>query len=132
MEKALIIGSSGLLGKNLYTFFKKKFIVTKFVRSKKKNFLDNKFCHIFFNKKKFNVIVFLNAITNIDYCEKNKKEALNANYKIIKNVVSCLSSLDLRPFFLFISTDQFYNKFRENNEKNNKIFNFYEKTKILA
>lgn len=99
MEKALIIGSSGLLGKNLYTFLKKKFIVTKFVRSKKKNFLDNKFCHIFFNKKKFNVIVFLNAITNIDYCEKNKKEALNANYKIIKNVVSCLSSLDLRPFF---------------------------------
>jgi dTDP-4-dehydrorhamnose reductase len=132
MEKALIIGSSGLLGKHLCIFLKKKFIVTRFERSKKKNFLNNKFCHTFFNKKKFNVIVFLNAITDIDYCEKNKKEALNVNYKIVKNVVNCSNSLNLSTFFLFISTDQFYNKFKKNNEKNNKIFNFYAKTKLLT
>lgn len=132
MESVLLVGSRGLLGKRLYPILDKKFIVKKFIRSNKKNFLNKKFCQIFFNKNKYDIIIFLNAITNIDYCENNKREALNINYKIVKNVENAARTSNLKTFFLFISTDQFYNKFKKNNEKNNKIFNFYAKTKLLT
>jgi dTDP-4-dehydrorhamnose reductase len=132
MESILVIGSRGLLGRSLCPILKKKFIVKKFIRSGRKNFLDKKFCQIFFKKNQFNIVIFLNAITDIDYCEQNKKEALNINYQIIKNVESSVRIFNFKTYFLFISTDQFYNKFRKNNERNNKIYNFYAKTKLLT
>lgn len=132
MESILLIGSGGLLGKHLYPILNKKFIVKKFIRSKKKNFLDTKFCKIFFGENHFDIIIFLNAKTNIDYCENNKKEALNINFHIVKNVENAARISNVKTFFLFISTDQFYNNYKKNNEVNNTIFNFYAKTKLLT
>ena len=132
MENVLIIGSNGLLGRRLYPIVNKKFKVTKFIRSSKKNFLNKKFCKIFFKKRNFDIIIFLNAITNIDYCESNKKEALNINYQIVVNVENAVRVYGFKTFFLFLSTDQFYNNLKKNNEKNNKILNFYTKTKLLT
>lgn len=132
MENVLIVGSNGLLGRRLYPIVNKKFKVTKFIRSSKKNFLNKKFCKIFFKKRNFDIIIFLNAITNIDYCESNKKEALNINYQIVVNVENAVRVYGFKTFFLFLSTDQFYNNLKKNNEKNNKILNFYTKTKLLT
>ena len=101
MENVLIVGSNGLLGRRLYPIVNKKFKVTKFIRSSKKNFLNKKFCKIFFKKRNFDIIIFLNAITNIDYCESNKKEALNINYQIVVNVENAVRVYGFKTFFLY-------------------------------
>ena len=71
MNQILITGSSGLLGLRLIKYFrkKKKWSIKKFKRNK--NDLSNfHFCNKYLSKRKFDAIINLSAITDIDYCEK--------------------------------------------------------------
>ena len=133
MKKILIIGSSGLLGKYLYSYLikKKKIITKKFVRNSKRNFFSKKFCNDFFKENNFDIIIYLSAITDIDKCQKNKKKAYKVNYVLLKNVVKYSSFFKKKTYFIFTSTDQFYDKYKSNNISKNKIYNYYAKTKLL-
>ena len=134
MKKILIIGSSGLLGKYLYSYLikKKKIIKKKFFRNSKINFFSKKFCNDFFKENNFDIIIYLSAITDIDKCQKNKKKAYKVNYVLLKNVVKYSSFYNKKTYFIFTSTDQFYDKYKSNNISKNKIYNYYAKTKLLS
>ena len=85
MSRILIIGSNGLLGSSLTIFLKKKYDVVVFNR--KKNSLTNfSSCFSFLNKNYFDVIINLSAVTDIDFCEKNKNFAKKINFLIVKNI----------------------------------------------
>ena len=133
MNKILLIGSSGLLGLNLKSYLKfKKMKVLNFKRTSKKNFIHKNFCKEFFYKNKFSIIINLSAITDIDYCEKNKIGAKKVNFMITKNIVDEIIRNKHKTFFIFLSTDQFYNKFKSNYENKTVIKNYYAKTKHLS
>lgn len=134
MDKILLIGSSGLLGGYLYPYLKKNKNqnIKKFVRKKGLNLLNNKFCNNFFKVNNFDIIIFLSAITNIDKCEINKNIAYKVNYLLLKKVVKFSLDYNKKTFFIFLSTDQFYDDYKNNYTKKIKIFNYYTKTKLLC
>ena len=134
MDKILLIGSSGLLGGHLYPYLRKKKTqnIKKFVRKKRLNLLNDKFCNNFFKLNNFDTIIFLSAITNIEKCEKNKNNAFRVNYLLLKNIVKYSLHHNKKTFFIFLSTDQFYDDYKDNYIKKNKIFNYYAKTKLLG
>jgi dTDP-4-dehydrorhamnose reductase len=134
-KKILILGSSGLLGSHLLKFlkrFKKKYQLSYFKRNKKHNFNNIKFTSIFFEKNKFDFIINLSAITNVDKCYKDKKLAKQVNFEIVKNICKVIIENKLKTHFIQISTDQIYFNYKKNLEKNFEICNYYAKTKILA
>ena len=83
MKKILVLGSSGLLGLNLFKFLSQKKIykITRFKRDKKKNFNNFSYCNEYLEKKNFDIIINLSAITNVDECEKNFQKAEEINHK---------------------------------------------------
>lgn len=108
----------------------------------------NKYIYKFYkgrieSKKKFNIWLvrnnkinfFINfaAITSVSECEKNKKRALNINYKANINIVNCLNQSYLKNFkyFLFISSSHVYKpSFKLLNEKSQRVpSNYYGLTK---
>ena len=133
MEKILITGSNGLLGKHLLkSLNKKNYKVVKFKRKNNLNLTDYNFCKKFLNNNRFNYIINLSAITDIDLCEKNKKFAKDINYKIVKNICTNIADYKLNTFLIQFSTDQFYSKYKKNFENVSNCKNFYTKTKLLA
>ena len=85
----LILGSSGLLGRELYDFLKsyqKINVIHNGLRSRKFN-INNKF-----NLKKLildsnpSLIINASGITNIDYCEKYTKTSYRINVSTVKNI----------------------------------------------
>ena len=133
MDKVLIVGSTGLLGLHLVSFLKnKKYRIYKFKNNKYNDLSKKSFCKIFFKKNKFDIIINLAAITDVDYCEKNKKHALKVNFNLCKNIYSFSKINNYDIFFINLSTDQFYNNFKENFENVNRIYNYYTKTKHLT
>ena len=84
----LILGSSGLLGRELFEFlksYKKINVIHNGLKSRKLN-INNKF-----NLKKIifdsnpSLIINASGVTNIDYCEKNKKNSYKINVSTQKN-----------------------------------------------
>ena len=132
METILILGSSGLLGSHLNKFLSQSFKVIKFKRTEKKNFTKKKLTENFFKKNNFDIIINLSALTDVDYCEKNRRKAYKVNFTITKNIVDSIVKLKNKTYYVFFSTDQFYNNFKKNNEKNMQIKNYYTKTKYLS
>ena len=133
MNKILITGSSGLLGLRLIKYFKKKkWSIKKFKRNKKNDLSNFHFCNKYLSKKKFEAIVNLSAITDIDYCEKNKLFSKKVNYQIVRNICKVVKNKKLNTYLIQVSTDQFYNNLKKNKESNNNCKNFYTKTKLLA
>lgn len=134
-KKILILGSSGLLGLHLINYLKKyhkKFQINIFKRSNKYNFNNNKFCTSFLKEKKFDYIVNLSAITNIDFCKTNKKLSKSVNYGIVNLICRNILKFNLKCHLIHISTDQIYKKYINNFEEKFNIINYYSRTKILA
>ncbi len=131
--KILILGSSGLLGKNIYHYLKKKyFIIHNGINKRKRDLNDLKNLK-FLLLKKPDLIINCLGETNIEYCEKNKKKANKINILISKNIFKIKKKYDLNFDFLQFSTDQFYNNknYKKNSEKIlPKIMNFYSLTKL--
>ena len=134
MKKILILGSSGLLGLNLFKFLskKKEYKIIRFKRRKNKNLSNYFFCKNYLKKKKIDIIINLSAITDVDECEKNFNKAKEINYKIVKNISRTISKNNLDIFLIQLSTDQFYNRFKNNSENYIKLVNNYSKSKYLA
>ncbi len=77
MKKILILGSSGLLGSNLFRILKNKYN-TSHNGIKKRNLDINNLSKLdlLIKKKEPDLIINCVAITNIDDAEKNKKKNL--------------------------------------------------------
>ena len=134
--KVLILGSSGLLGYRLFKFLRtKNLIVISNGLKKSKYNLKSKHNILELLKKKPDWIINCVAKTDITDCEKNKKEALNINSKILKDLFYLKSKFNFKFKLLHISTDQFYNnKYKIANNENAKIsiLNYYTYTKKKA
>lgn len=132
--KVLIIGSSGLLGKELYYFLKKKKI---------------KVFHNGLNKRKLNLsyernikkllginpdlIINAAAITDIELCENAKKKTSLINTGLLKNLFFLKSKYNLNFKLIQFSTDQFYDNKKPSKETDRiNLYNNYSKQKFLA
>ena len=133
MNQILITGSSGLLGLRLIKYLrKKKWSIKKLKRNKNIDLSNFHFCNKYLSKRKFDTIINLSAITDIDYCEKNKLFSKKVNYQIVRNICKVVKNKKLNTYLIQVSTDQFYNNLKKNKETNNNCKNFYTKTKLLA
>tara|TARA_B100000989_G_scaffold299033_1_gene292261 strand:+ start:3710 stop:4564 length:855 start_codon:yes stop_codon:yes gene_type:complete len=133
MKKILIIGSSGLFGSYLKKNFKyKNHQIIYFKRNLRSNLNNRTFCTKYLLKNNFDVIINLAAITNIDYCEKNKKIAYQTNFELVKNLCNIIDKNSLSTYLIQFSTDQFYNNYKKNFENHHVCVNYYAQTKLLA
>ena len=85
----LILGSSGVLGKSIYSELKTKKNIKLFNNGLKKRKFDMT------NKKKLsnfiksiipNIIINCSGIVDIDFCERQKTKAKKINFEIVKNL----------------------------------------------
>ena len=131
----LILGSSGLLGRELHDFLKSyKQIKVYHNGLKSRNFNIN-------NKRELKKLIFksnpylvINAsgITNVDYCEKEKNISRRLNVGLVKTIFKLKNEFKLNFFFIQFSTDQIYDskKIIQNKESFKlKINNEYSKQK---
>ena len=133
MQKILITGSTGLLGSYLTKHLKsRKFRITKFERKGSSKLSNIHFCKKYFKNNNYDKIINLSAITNIDYCEKNKLIAKEVNFTLIKNICIVLKILKRKTHVIQLSTDQFYDSFKTNTEDKKRCVNYYAKTKLMA
>ena len=134
-KKIFIIGSSGLLGNQLYHHIKKKHIVyNNGLKKRKFNLLKYDKIEKYINKIQPNIIINCSAITDIDYCNKNKKHAYQVNVLVVKNIIKVLKKNKIKCKIIQISTDQFYNNknYIKNVESKKNYLNYYTNTKLMV
>lgn len=122
----LLIGSSGLLGRNIYETIRqarKLHLFHNGIKERKFNLekITNLKKLIF--KSKPNLIINALGFTNIDLCEKNKKSYL-VNVEIVKNIFLIKKKFKLKFNFIQFSTDQIY-------DSKNKRFNTENSTTVI-
>ena len=119
----LILGSSGLLGRELYQFlksYKKINVIHNGLRSRKLN-INNKF-----NLKKLildsnpSLIINASGITNIDYCEKDKKNSYRINVSTVINIFKIKKKFKL-DFFFYTIFNRSNLRLKENRSKHRKF-----------
>jgi len=156
----LIIGSSGLLGREIYERLKKNVKINLYHNGLKKhkyNLLSTKNLLKLVTKSKPDLIINSSGCADIDICENNKKSYL-INVEMLKNIFKVKKEYQLKFNLIHFSSDQLYdskvvkyNKERSriiiNNEYSNQKFkaekiclknkslifrvNFFGKTKSL-
>jgi len=133
----LIIGSSGLLGSRIVKVLKKNKVTLFTVARDNSNFNLNlnyfKKLNKLFVEKKFKIVINCAAIVDINYCEKEKYNAMKVNTKFVKYLSQKSKILDFK--LVQISTDHVYKGEKKIlNKETSKIFgiNNYAKTKVEA
>tara|TARA_B100000787_G_scaffold168759_1_gene158204 strand:- start:358 stop:1191 length:834 start_codon:yes stop_codon:yes gene_type:complete len=135
MRPEIIFGGSGLLGSN-YLLNKKNKIIYNIVHKKRaynaKNIkIDIQKLKDFIIKKKIKIILNFAALTNIEECEKNKKETYQTNVKLPMDLSILAYKLKIK--FVHISTDHLVCKNYPIKEKSKvTAINYYARTKLLA
>lgn len=139
MNKILLTGSSGILGSTILKKFDANYNFLNLINKNKINYKYNQIViknNFEILKKIFagfrpDIIIHAAANTNIEDCQKNKKNCKKVNFKFTKNLVK-LSKL-FKVKFIYISTDQVYNKnFYQKETSKLKSYNYYTDTKILS
>ena len=134
--KILLLGSSGLLGKELNKILKKKNkIINNGIKSRKHDLTSKENLKKILLKENYDLVINSIAVTNLDYCEKNKKLSKKINVDILKDIFLIKKKFILKFKLIQISTDQVYNsqKNKLGKEKSKRIFlNEYTKQKIKA
>ena len=117
MLKILILGSSGVLGNQLYKELKKIHNIQLFhsgLRKRKVEFLSKIKLRKFILSINPNLIINCIAYTNIDKCQSNKLLSRKINFEIIKEIFKFKIKEKLNFNFIHFSTDQFYNQTKKN------------------
>lgn len=133
--KILLLGSSGLLGKSLYLSLSKNFTVNHNGLIKRKKDLSKINSLKYLLNYKPDLIINCSGETNIDKCEKIKKDCYDKNVGFLEKLFLLKNKKKLSFKFIHFSTDQVYNKknYFNNNEKCKvKISNYYTKTKFSS
>lgn len=131
----LIFGSNGLLGSTFKVFLKKKGIDFRSISYTngdiKGNIFDKNFLKKKFLKEKPKIIVNFSAVTNVDYCENNFKEANKINSLLPLKISEALEEIKKDIYLIHISTDQVYTG-KGPHKENENIYpiNVYSKTKF--
>ena len=129
--KILILGSSGLLGKDIYKVLNKHYAVSHSGLAKRNcNFEKlNEIKKVLLYD--YDLIINCIAITDIEYCETNKKQSKKINEDLLKKIFLLKKNYKLRFNFIHFSTDQMYNNKNSNSELSKPIiFNEYTKQKL--
>ena len=118
-KKILVLGASGLLGRNCVQTLSQKYNVFAHFHNRSYEFNNiKKISFSLFNKKKIfeflnnvkpNIVINASGFTNVEKCEKQKKKA----YKINVEINDIFSSLSARFGFKYISISSdhlFYQK----------------------
>ena len=134
--KILLLGSSGMLGNQLYKILRTKFKVYTNGLKKRKFDLSNKKNINLLLKKVPNVVINASGITNIETCEKDKKLAQKVNVGVLSDIFKIKKEKNYKFWFIQFSTDQMYdsNNFKKEffESQKPKINNNYTKTKLQA
>ena len=135
--KVIILGSSGILGRSIYSSLNKKLIkvVDTGLKKRKYDFLKIKELEKLISKINPDVLINCSGLTDIDFCERNKKKAYLINTNLINDIFKIKKKHSLNFYFIQFSTDHFYdstNKKTSTEKVKHKILNYYTKTKLLA
>ena len=116
MKTILVTGSTGFLGSYLVKKIQKKYNLIclgfKQAADYKIDLIDKKKVEKIIDKTKPDIILNLAAITDVDFCERNKLLCRKLNYNFVKNLVSLSKKKNFK--IIQISTDQLYNKNKYN------------------
>ena len=142
-KRVFILGSSGLLGRNLCLYLKdshdvighinKRSFYLNGVKKVNLNLFNKNKLSEFINKYKPSIVINATGITNVEECENNKKKAFKINVGI--NNLFSLISIKYNFKFISISSDHLYsynskNKFSETDLTH--PINYYAYTKIQS
>ena len=134
--KILLLGSSGMLGNQLYKILRTKFKVYTNGLKKRKFDLSNKKNINLLLKKVPDVVINASGITNIETCEKDKKLVQKVNVGVLSDIFKIKKEKNYKFWFIQFSTDQMYdsNNFKKEffESQKPKINNNYTKTKLQA
>ncbi len=111
MPKALIVGTTGLLGPYVTEIFSKEYEVIKVSSSGKDGGIKADFTNPEIARKTIelyspDLILNLAAYTDVDGCENNPAKADEMNRKMVANIVDACGGSNIR--LIQISTDQVY------------------------
>ena len=101
----LLLGSSGFLGKKIYENIKSIDSVKIFhngLLKKKYNLLSFRKLEKIIKTSKPNLIINASAISDIDICEKNKKQTYQINVGLVNNIFKIKKKNKLKFFFFSI------------------------------
>lgn len=132
MAKILVTGSRGTLGKYVKASFKNSSYELFATDRRSLDVTDGQLVKDFILKSKPDFVIHLAALTNVDYCEKNPKEALATNTTGTKNLVLACKKLDIP--FIFISTSAVFSgeKVGYSERSTPNPLNKYGQSKMLA
>lgn len=141
MEKILITGGSGLLGSNIAKLAAPRFETTVTYYKNRINLPGVAFIAVDLTLKgdvdkiceiKPGLIIHTAALTNIDYCEENPKEAYNHNVLASRNIAEAAKRSG--AYLIHISTDCVFDGESGNYKEEDKTnpINVYGKTKLEA
>jgi len=138
MNKILITGTNGMLGKDIYSVLSKnKENIIYAINRKKDNRISNSYAvdirdfksiSQIINNINPDIVIHTAALVDLNYCEKNKEIAYDVNVSASENLAKLSKRL------IYISTDSVYKggegNFIENESK--QPINYYAKTKSIA
>jgi dTDP-4-dehydrorhamnose reductase len=133
----LILGSSGLLGRELYELLKSHRKIKVFhngLCSKKFNINNGLEIKKLIFKSNPSLIINASGIANIDYCEIKKNFSYRLNVSSVENIFKLKKKFKLKFFFIQFSTDQIYDSKNNLANKENfklKINNEYSRQKSV-
>lgn len=145
MKNILFFGATGKLGRywvkslsiknKIYCniHLNDKLFKTKNITKVKLNLNNNKEIQIFCRKKNITLIISCIGLPNIEFCEVDKKKALNVNHLIPSLLCKISKKIDIS--FVHISTDMLFdgNSSKKYTEKSKySPINHYSKTKVKA
>ena len=102
MKRLLLFGSTGQLGSQLSSILKNDYDLVS-ISHGDLDFNDFYFIEDLILKKSPDIIINCMAMTDVDKCEENKKQAYNINGESIKHIVRSLKITE--SYFINISTD---------------------------
>ncbi len=142
MKKLLITGISGLLGSNLAYILRDKYDITGWynlhkvfipdVNSFKVDITDKQSVQKFLSGYNPDIILHCASLTDLDYCENNKKETEKVNVEGTQNISSACSNQDTK--LIYISTDAVYDGKKGDYTESDSVSpcNYYGLTKYEA
>jgi dTDP-4-dehydrorhamnose reductase len=131
----LILGSSGLLGRELHIFLRSCKQIKVFhngLRSRNFNISNRHELKELMFKSNPSLVINAAGVTNIERCEKERYFSYRVNVDLVKNIFNLKKKFKLDFFFIQFSTDQIYDSKTINPNKESlklKINNEYSRQK---